>query len=90
MDKIILEDGELELVILCMSIARKSAAHHAEMTPKPVFEGKVITPQTVRSFMPVFSGSMIAYVEAHYDDEEEKTGCAMSCRCPIRLKISCL
>jgi hypothetical protein len=37
-----------------------------------VFEGDVITPQTIRSFMPVFSGSMIAYVEAHYDDEDEK------------------
>jgi hypothetical protein len=32
----------------------------------------VITPQTIRSFMPVFSGSMIAYVEANYQDEAEK------------------
>jgi hypothetical protein len=37
-----------------------------------VFDGDVITPQTIRSFMPVFSGSMIAYVEANYADEEEK------------------
>ena len=43
-----------------------------KMSPKPVFDGDVITPQTVRSFMPVFSGSMIAYVEAHYDDAAEK------------------
>ena len=43
-----------------------------KMSPKPVFDGDVITPQTVRSFMPVFSGSMIAYVEAQYDDAAGK------------------
>ena len=43
-----------------------------QMWPKPVFEANVITPQTIRSFMPVFSGSMIAYVEAHYSDDGQK------------------
>ena len=35
-----------------------------QMRPKPVFEANVITPQTIRSFMPVFSGSMIAYTKS--------------------------
>jgi hypothetical protein len=39
---------------------------------KPVFQGNVITPQTVRSYQPVFSGAMIAWVEAHIDGEASK------------------
>ena len=39
---------------------------------KPVFNGDVITPQMVRSYQPVFSAAMIAYVEAHYDTDQEK------------------
>ena len=74
MDKIILEDGELEtgVDIVHVDCSASLSRTMPQMTPKPVFEENVITPQTVRSFMPVFSGSMIAYVEAHYDDEEEK------------------
>ena len=74
MDKIILEDGELEtgVDIVHVDCSASLSRTMPQMTPKPVFEGNLITPQTVRSFMPVFSGSMIAYVEAHYDDEEEK------------------
>ena len=73
-DRILLEEGELptdanQLHIDCSaSLARTML----RMSPKPVFEGDVITPQTVRSFMPVFSGSMIAHVEANYEDEAEK------------------
>ena len=32
----------------------------------------MITPQTVRSYQPVFSASVIAYIEAHYDDDSTK------------------
>ncbi|NNE56700.1 MAG: NAD(P)/FAD-dependent oxidoreductase [Hellea sp.] len=39
---------------------------------KPVFEGKLITPQMVRSYQPVFSAAAIAHVEAAYEDEDEK------------------
>ena len=39
---------------------------------KPIFEGNVITPQTVRSYQPVFSGAFVAHVEAAYDTVEEK------------------
>jgi len=38
----------------------------------PVFDGDVITPQTVRSYQPVFSAALIAYVEANYDENKDK------------------
>ncbi len=41
---------------------------------KPVFQGNLITPQTVRSYQPVFSASMIAWVEAHVEGEAAKNG----------------
>lgn len=41
---------------------------------KPVFQGNVITPQTVRAYQPVFSASMIAWVEAHIEGEAAKNG----------------
>ena len=74
LDKIILDDGELETGadIVHVDCSASLSRTMPKMSPKPIFDGNVITPQTVRSFMPVFSGSMIAYVEAHYDDEEEK------------------
>ncbi|WP_212748459.1 DUF2855 family protein [Maribacter algarum] len=39
---------------------------------RPIFEDGLITPQTVRSYQPVFSASVIAYVEAHYGDDKTK------------------
>ena len=73
-DKIILDDGELETGsdIVHVDCSASLSRTMPQMSPKPVFEGNVITPQTVRSFMPVFSGSVIAYIDAHYADEEEK------------------
>ena len=73
-DKIVLDGGEIETGsdIVHVDCSASLSRTMPRMTPKPVFEGDVITPQTVRSFMPVFSGSMIAYVEAHYDDADEK------------------
>lgn len=73
-DKIVLDDGVLETGpdIVHVDCSASLARTMVKAAPSPVFEGDVITPQTIRSFMPVFSGSMIAYVEAHYDDEDEK------------------
>ncbi len=72
--RIVLENGELETGPEQMHIDCSASLSRTmvRMSPKPVFEGDVITPQTIRSFMPVFSGSMIAYVEANYDDDAEK------------------
>ncbi len=38
----------------------------------PVFDGDLITIQTVRTIQPVFSGAFIAHVETAYDDERTK------------------
>jgi len=39
---------------------------------KPVFQGDLITPQTVRSYQPVFSASVIAWIEANIEGEAAK------------------
>ena len=49
-----------------------SSSAISNIATKPVFEGDLITPQTIRSYQPVFSGAFIAHVEAAYDTEEEK------------------
>jgi len=41
-------------------------------TIKPIFQDGIITPQFVRSYQPAFSASLIAYIEAHYDDDATK------------------
>lgn len=51
-----------------------SASAIKENVIKPVFNDNVITPQTVRSYQPVFSASMIAWVEAHVHGEANKNG----------------
>ena len=73
-NKIILDEGTLETnpEILHVDCSASLSRTMPQMLPKPVFEANIITPQTIRSFMPVFSGSMIAYVEAHYSDDEQK------------------
>ncbi len=49
-----------------------SASAIKENVIKPVFNNNVITPQTVRSYQPVFSASMVAWVEAHIEGEASK------------------
>lgn len=49
-----------------------SASALTNLTMKPIFAGDVITPQTVRSYQPVFSAAFIAHVEATYTDEATK------------------
>ncbi|PCI64781.1 MAG: hypothetical protein COB37_00365 [Kordiimonadales bacterium] len=51
-----------------------SASAITNVVMKPIFDGNLITPQTVRSYQPVFSGSFVAHVEATYGDEAEKNG----------------
>jgi hypothetical protein len=48
-----------------------SASAISNLEIKPVFTGNTITPQTVRSYQPVFSASFIAHIEAKYSDEQE-------------------
>ncbi len=49
-----------------------SAGAIANVQIKPVFDGNTITPQTVRSYQPVFSAAFIAHIEAAYESEAEK------------------
>jgi hypothetical protein len=55
-----------------------SASAITNLEMKPVFEDDLITPQTVRSYQPVFSAALIAHVEVTRDTEEEKNAlCAV-------------
>lgn len=49
-----------------------SASAISNLETKPIFEGNLITPQTVRSYQPVFSASMIAHVESTKTTQSEK------------------
>ncbi|MBF7073915.1 NAD(P)-binding protein [Glaciecola sp. MH2013] len=49
-----------------------SASAISNLVMKPIFEDKLITPQTVRSYQPVFSAAFIAHVELSYPNEEVK------------------
>jgi hypothetical protein len=49
-----------------------SASAVGNLEPKPIFEGNTITPQTVRSYQPVFSSAFIAHIEATYSEERDK------------------
>ena len=70
-DKIILENGTIPTTENHIHIdCSASAVTNFEI--KPVFQEGLITPQTVRSFQPVFSASVIAYIEAKYDDDQTK------------------
>ena len=70
-DQIVLEQGSIpttthELHVDC------SASAISNLASKPIFQGDLITPQTVRSYQPVFSAAFIAHIEASYDNNEEK------------------
>ena len=53
-----------------------SASAIPKQSPKTIFDGHVITPQTVRAYQPAFSASVLAWIEAHYDDDEKKNALA--------------
>jgi hypothetical protein len=70
-DKIMLDKGEIatsgeHIHVDC------SASALTNLTMKPIFEDNLITPQTVRSYQPVFSAAFIAHVEASYGDDVTK------------------
>lgn len=70
-DEIILDKGSIPTNGNIVHVdCSASAITNVEM--KPIFEGDLITPQTVRSYQPVFSGAFVAHVEANYSDEKEK------------------
>lgn len=70
-NRIILEEGIIPTSVNHIHIDC-SATAIAEHDIRPIFKDGVITPQTVRSYQPVFSASFIAYVEANYTDDKTK------------------
>jgi DNA-binding Lrp family transcriptional regulator len=70
-NRIVLDEGVIETTTNHIHVDC-SASAISNTAIKTVFEGDVITPQTVRSYQPVFSASLIAYVEANYEDEATK------------------
>ncbi|MFT4939440.1 MAG: hypothetical protein ACI88A_002482 [Paraglaciecola sp.] len=70
-DLIILEQGTIPTSIDHLHIdCSASALTNFEI--KPIFAGNVITPQTVRSYQPVFSAAFIAHIEVTYPNDEIK------------------
>jgi len=69
--KVILENGTLETTANTLHVDC-SARAISNLETKPVFQDDLITPQTVRSYQPVFSASLIAHVEATKNNEGEK------------------
>ena len=73
-DTIVLERGEVatsteHLHIDCSASALK------DVKIKPIFEDGLITPQTVRSYQPVFSAAFIAHIESNYPEEVKNKLC---------------
>ena len=72
-DNVTFVNGRTE-PILGHVIVDCSASAIKDNVIKPVFDGNVITPQTIRAYQPVFSASMIAWVEANIEGETSKNG----------------
>ncbi len=70
-DQIVLDGGTLPVTPDHLHIDC-SASAISNLEIKPIFEETLITPQTVRSYQPVFSAAFVAHVEATRDTVEEK------------------
>lgn len=86
-DRIVLTDGEIETSTrnLHIDCSAGLARGMKDWVAPKVFDGDMIRPVTVRAYMPVFSGSVIAYLEAHYADEGEKNRLAQPVHLPNTL-----
>ena len=70
-EEIVLDQGSIptspnQLYVDC------SASAISNLEIKPIFEEGLITPQTVRSYQPVFSAAFIAHVEAAYENDKKR------------------
>lgn len=73
-NEIVLEQGTMETKADYLHVdCSASAISNLEM--KPIFQDDLITPQTVRSYQPVFSAAFIAHVEASYPEEVKNKLC---------------
>lgn len=70
-NKIVLEKGTIPTNTEVVHVDC-SASAITNLAMKPIFQGNLITPQTVRSYQPVFSAAFIAHIEATATTEAEK------------------
>jgi hypothetical protein len=70
-DQIVLQQGTIATSASVVHVDC-SASAIPNLVMKPIFEPGLITPQTVRSYQPVFSAALIAHVEATREGDEEK------------------
>lgn len=70
-DNIVLDKGTMPTSLDAVHVdCSASAITNLEM--KPIFEDKLITPQTVRSYQPVFSAALVAHIETAYEGTKKK------------------
>jgi NAD(P)-binding Rossmann-like domain len=62
--KVAVEPGALYIDCTASAVEKRPAV--------PIFQGNLIIPQLVRAPQPAFSAALVAYVEAHYDDDAKK------------------
>jgi hypothetical protein len=70
-DKVTLAEGIISTTPNTVHVDCSASALKA-LTPRPVFEGTLITPQMIRPFQPVFSAALIAHVELNFGDEAKQ------------------
>jgi hypothetical protein len=70
-DQIVLQQGTVPTTANTVHVDC-SASAISNLAMKPIFEPGLITPQTVRSYQPVFSAALIAHVEATRETDDEK------------------
>jgi hypothetical protein len=70
-DRLVLDEGEVPMEPDTLYIDCTASAVEPRPT-LPMFQAKVITPQLARVPQPAFSAALVAYVEAHYDDDATK------------------
>jgi hypothetical protein len=73
-NQIVLEKGSIPTSTAHLHIDC-SASALTNLTIKPIFADNVITPQTVRSYQPVFSSAFIAHIELAYPEEVKNKIC---------------
>lgn len=71
-DKIVFKNDSIPTTTEHLHIDCSASPIRLDLPKTPIFNGKVITPFTVRSYQPIFSAALIAHIEVNYDDEKEK------------------
>ncbi|MGB0930636.1 MAG: DUF2855 family protein [Chitinophagales bacterium] len=71
-DKIVFKNDTIPTSIEHIHIDCSATPIRTDLPKTPIFKGNVITPQTVRSYQPIFSAAFVAHIEANFEEEKEK------------------